>query len=321
MKNKVNKLSLFVFTSLFIVFGLVSLTGCTTNQEQLIKELSQKNRVTLSNFKFFEQSVKTKSESNILILNIYAKKAKIVAPDFSDAIDLIAKEGTLEGTQIRGFKQRLLNVGTWISKVKANPSVVDENAFYKQFNELQAIQGFVGDYNNILIDSINVIAGLTNGKLGKLESPERRKGASEVAGSEYIGNPSFGHWRNDTSGNSFWEWYGMYSMFSHLTSPIYRSSWYSNYGGYSYYDRMGYNYQPRSYQRERSSYYRQSNYLKANKSAMNKVSPRFRARKASNTFSRSRSSGGSSYNKGSSSRSNTFRTSSRSSRSFGGGGK
>ncbi|MCG8549791.1 MAG: hypothetical protein MI799_05240, partial [Desulfobacterales bacterium] len=35
-------------------------------------------------------------------------------------------------------------------------------------------------------------------------------------GMAYVGNPRYGEWKKDQSGNSFWSWYGRYAFFSHL---------------------------------------------------------------------------------------------------------
>ncbi|MFQ5585122.1 MAG: hypothetical protein ACE5GL_11865 [Calditrichia bacterium] len=48
-------------------------------------------------------------------------------------------------------------------------------------------------------------------------------------GYQYVGNPRYGRWRQDSSGNSFWEWYGKFAfmgyMFGMFGRPIYRSDW------------------------------------------------------------------------------------------------
>jgi hypothetical protein len=57
------------------------------------------------------------------------------------------------------------------------------------------------------------------------------------AGSQLVGNPNYGSW--SSGGNSFWQWYGMYAMFSNLTSgPIGYDRW-GRHRGYSYYNDYG----------------------------------------------------------------------------------
>ncbi len=48
-------------------------------------------------------------------------------------------------------------------------------------------------------------------------------------GYQYVGNPQYGRWQNDSRGNSFWEFYGKYALMSQLfgmfNRPVYRSDW------------------------------------------------------------------------------------------------
>jgi hypothetical protein len=58
-------------------------------------------------------------------------------------------------------------------------------------------------------------------------------------GMAYIGNPDYGQWRNDSSGSSFWVFYGQYRFFSDLLGgSVYRSD-YNDYNR-RYYGRGGY---------------------------------------------------------------------------------
>ncbi len=58
-------------------------------------------------------------------------------------------------------------------------------------------------------------------------------------GYQYVGDPSYGTWRQDSRGNSFWEFYGKYALISQMFGmfgrPVYRSDWntYRNYRGRS----------------------------------------------------------------------------------------
>ncbi len=48
-------------------------------------------------------------------------------------------------------------------------------------------------------------------------------------GYQYVGDPKYGNWRQDSSGNSFWEFYGKYALLSHMFGmfgrPVYRTDW------------------------------------------------------------------------------------------------
>lgn len=44
-------------------------------------------------------------------------------------------------------------------------------------------------------------------------------------GYDRVGNSNYGEWRTDSSGLSFWEFYGMYSFMSNMTGSIYRNDY------------------------------------------------------------------------------------------------
>jgi len=48
-------------------------------------------------------------------------------------------------------------------------------------------------------------------------------------GYQYVGNPRYGHWRQDSHGSSFWEFYGKFAffnaMFNMFGRPVYRNDW------------------------------------------------------------------------------------------------
>ena len=86
-------------------------------------------------------------------------------------------------------------------------------------------------------------------------------------GHEYVGNSHYGEWRTDSSGNSFWAFYGKYmlmsQMFSMFRSPVYRS----NYNNYTQYRDSG------------KPYYGTSNQYGTNGSATKKTNKNFFQRK------------------------------------------
>ncbi|NIM16897.1 MAG: hypothetical protein GTO45_33375 [Candidatus Aminicenantes bacterium] len=78
--------------------------------------------------------------------------------------------------------------------------------------EYQKYYGYLG---------MTLLAKSKDGKVDTTPSP---------AGYRYVGNPTYGHWRTDSSGNSFWAFYGKYAFFSSIFShtfnrPIYRTTY------------------------------------------------------------------------------------------------
>jgi hypothetical protein len=80
---------------------------------------------------------------------------------------------------------------------------------------------------------------VSKGKEGNVSENQRPPGY------EYVGDTRYGQWRTDSSGNTFWEWYGKYaffsSMFGMFSGPVYRRDWdtYRDYdsSGRTYYGR------------------------------------------------------------------------------------
>ncbi len=83
-------------------------------------------------------------------------------------------------------------------------------------------------YENLL--GMIIVAKTKDGKISEVGSPP---------GYHYVGNRHYGRWRRDSSGNSFWEFYGKYAMlstaFGMFNRPVYRNDW----NTYSDYSRRG----------------------------------------------------------------------------------
>jgi len=72
------------------------------------------------------------------------------------------------------------------------------------------------------------IASKTDGKVTKETSPPGY--------SKYVGNEKYGSWQTNSSGNSFWAFYGQYafmsSMIGLVAGPVYRTGYYDYYNNY-----------------------------------------------------------------------------------------
>lgn len=54
-------------------------------------------------------------------------------------------------------------------------------------------------------------------------------------GYHYVGDDRYGRWNTDRSGNTFWEWYGKYALFSSLFGGWYRPVYMRDYNTYDQY--------------------------------------------------------------------------------------
>jgi len=263
----------------FALFFTVFVAGCDSVQNpQQAQTLDIVNNKLASSF----QAIKTLKQRlegpipqlpNAIIVHKYAKWIKQNKPDFADVAELIEKEATSEAKAIKDKQDELVEASRKYHSYTNPSQALDQEILEKAIR----VKEFATDYNNILLDSVNVLAGLSDGKLPKFDVPERDPTENVVPIAEYVGNPSYGTWKQDSSGHSFWEWYGMYSMFNNLfAAPVYRSSWYGHHGGYSYFDRYGSSYERPTWKRSYHNYYKDSKYLSSHPSAFKNVKSRGR---------------------------------------------
>ncbi len=174
---------------------------------------------------------------NANIITQYAILVERERPDVLKLTRELGREGTTSGLAYGSLKQRL---------EKVNRSPQDEKQAGVAFEDLQRIEAAadVVVFNDSLIDVINVMADLSNGKLPRMQMSQSAPKSGEGAGSHLVGNPRYGQWQRNSSGQSFWAFYGQYALMRSLffrPGPYYYSSWYPN-RGWSYYGNVGRHY-------------------------------------------------------------------------------
>jgi hypothetical protein len=121
--------------------------------------------------------------------------------------------------------------GGWPDKYKHKYKLIKEKEDGIPYEEVtdwyEVSENTFGYYEN---DMGMEIASKVDGKVTKETSPPGY--------SRYVGNDKYGNWRNDSSGNSFWAFYGQYafmsSMMGLVAGPVYRTGYYdynNNYRG------------------------------------------------------------------------------------------
>lgn len=172
--------------------------------------------------------------------NIIKQYAILVERERPNVIKLtreLAREGTTGGLAYVSLTQRL---------EKVNRAPQDEKQAGVAFEDLQRVEAAadVVVFNDSLIDVINVLADLSNGKLPRMQASPTEPKSAQGAGSHMVGNPRYGQWQRNSSGQSFWAFYGQYALMRSLffsPRPYYYSNWYSN-RGWSYYGNVGRHY-------------------------------------------------------------------------------
>ena len=211
-------------TTLFVV-------GCGPSQFEVVVD-----RVSLD-YKFSEKQIKNLGQnidngylSNIAILKQYAAVARVKKPEYTKIIDTLESEGSSKGPTYQSLVKRLSAVKESINKGIKDKNEVALNVLSSEITSLKNA-GSTKDFNVMLVDAINVLSGFTDGELPKLRELQfiDESESSAVNGSEYVGNPNYGSWKSDSSGNSFWAWYGQYAFFSSMfNGPVYYGSWSTN---------------------------------------------------------------------------------------------
>ena len=292
------------------ILAVLVLSGCGNRFEE---QLRANHKIVEANVQNLKNQLDNKQLTNALLITKYADKIKQIKPDYADVANLMAKEGTSKSAAFLSLNKRLANV---------NLSPTDTESANFNMQELQLINtaADVYEFNNGLADVVNTLASLSEGKLSVIDVPASQMASAQQTNA-LVGNPSYGNWKQDSGGRSFWEWYGMYSLFSNvLGGRSYYNSW-SSRPNYSYYGSYGRNRWGsstdvnRNYnlsQRHPSKYNKPSAATKSRYATSSSRSSSYGG--SSTKSSRSSKSGNRSSSYGSSSRSSSY-SSSRSSRS------
>lgn len=229
-----------------LLFVQLGLSGCTSDEELWQKSLQSASSETAAELKRLVVKVDQQSIRNAKLLSSYADVVRQQSPDLREIVDALATDATVNGPIVKGLKERLESANKALPQaVKGGEQSVAQ--LQQEFNAIQ-VAADPALFGMMLTDPINVLADMSNGKLARVEAMSKEaalranQSGDYGAGSQLVGNPNYGRWQENSSGRSFWEWYGMYSLFSNMfSSPIHYGSWAGN-RGYSYYSDYGRNY-------------------------------------------------------------------------------
>jgi len=232
----------FLITLLAVL--MFALQGCSNEyQEDVTKRYADvKQRLTDLGSKIDAGQV-----ANALLIKTYAEQLEEKKPELKEVVKALAQDSTTAGPMYTSLAQRL---------EKVNQSPENRQAYIPAFEELESLWAAADRavYNDSLIDVVNTLADLSGGELPRVNIPRNADTAAlsgangRVAGSYLVGNPNYGQWRQNSSGHSFWEWYGMYSLFSNLAGgfgggmfhrgPVFYDDWHRR-PRYSYHHDYG----------------------------------------------------------------------------------
>jgi len=181
-----------------------------------------------------------KALRNATILSEYARLLSEDKADLRPLLKELSRDATRNGPMYLGLQNRL-------KTLKQQPQVLGdiEAQLFESENLIAASDSAL--FNDALSDPINVIADMSDGRLARVnaisqqQSQQANNAEDNGAGSQLVGNPGYGQWQTNSSGTSFWQWYGMYAMFSALSPNRVRYDNWSSRRDYSYYNDVGRN--------------------------------------------------------------------------------
>ncbi|WP_432757996.1 hypothetical protein [Motilimonas eburnea] len=218
---------------LFLCLVLL-LSGCS---DKVAEAIDANSRVAKLRMDTLASELESGQIRNATLLKQYALLLKQQKPDYGPLIDELAKDATRQGPLYQGLQKRLDDALHSPEKY-----VSSEERLIELENIVEAANPDL--FNDALSDPVNVLADMSDGKLARVNAVSKAasmqaNGAQDFGdGSQLVGNPNYGQWSQNSNGVSFWEWYGMYALFSNLSRPVMYDSWSRN-RDYSYYNDYG----------------------------------------------------------------------------------
>ena len=213
--------------SLFCLF--TALIGCQSKEEQLqqtIQESIKKADVELTQL---GKALDNGSIRNAIILKEYSRILKQQQPELSKVVDVVSLDATRQGALYSGLTQRL-------DDIKGNYLIPPyEDTLYNIDLLREAAKPTL--FSDALTDPINMLADMSNGSLARVGAISQ-KAEGQGVGNQMVGNPNYGNWQTNSSGISFWQWYGMYRILGDVFDRVEYGSL-SKRRKYSYYNDYG----------------------------------------------------------------------------------
>lgn len=247
----------------FFCFSIF-LIGCESKEEQAQKSVQLEINSTELEIASLRKALDNNYIRNAKLLKEYDSYVQNNLPKISQISSLVAQDATTQGPLFQGLTTRL-------NDIKNEPVTLD-NA-YIQLDRLAKIKeaAKLSIFGDALTDPLNVIADMSEGNLARVGAISKQaedaanQGENFGSGSQMIGNPNYGNWQTNSSGISFWQWYGMYRMFGDVVGGVSydrwsrkrRYSYYNDYGRSRYTSKNQYKTQQKIETRTKQSYKRQ----------------------------------------------------------------
>ncbi len=223
---------------------IVLLAGCSSDQERWGKLLAEHQALTTNKLMKLQTMIEAQRIPNTQMLDIYAQTVASLEPDKAKLINLLAADSRVDGPMFSNLKQRLDIANSEVAGAPQLGQVATDDLL----SEFASISSAADpqNFNMMLTDPLNVLADLSNGALPRVAALSQEanaqinKDAENYPGQQLVGNPQYGEWQTDSSGSSFWAWYGGYRLLGDLfdNRRIGYDSW-GRHRSYSYYNDYG----------------------------------------------------------------------------------
>ena len=198
----------------------IVVVGCSSSAEKLQQQLQQGEAQAERQVQQLAQHIDAGHIRHAALLQQYAQYIQTQRPDMAQIAQVLAADATTDGPIFQGLKSRLQQAKQDALTVKSQGEPAMRELLQEQ--ETIALAATPELYNMMLTDPVNVLADMSNGQLGRVESLSKEaslqaNGAQDFGtGSQLIGNPNYGQWQQSSNGDSFWEFYGKYALLANL---------------------------------------------------------------------------------------------------------
>lgn len=234
----------FIFTVMAMSIGLVS--GCSDSEQLNADNYAKSNATNATNlenkFRQLERNVNNRALKGKyeMVLSIALEKVSKENSD-SDAVrDLVnafRKDMTSKGTPFNALKDDYTRSVLQHKAYSLNGVIPADKKKIKNMKNLDIEMNRLSQamtastYDQIFIDYINTIAAISP----SVEPVLVDKLSDDAAfGSQFVGNPNYGEWKQDSNGNSSWSFWQTYGMISFVDDMFFDNG--RSYGRYGYND-------------------------------------------------------------------------------------
>jgi len=227
------------------VFALITLlVGCG---DPVLEQIDAQIPLTEQRVQQLGNMLESGQVRNAKFINDYADRVAEKSPQLTQLVNEFRKDATTQGPLYLALLDR-------IETVKSQPQMFasTQARFEELLNIYQAADPVL--YSDALSDPLNVLADMSDGELPRINAMSKAQSMAANnaqdfgVGEQLIGNPAYGQWQTNSSGMSFWAWYGMYRLLDDVVDiggykrkrrgQIYYSDW-GRYRNYSYYNDYG----------------------------------------------------------------------------------